>query len=45
MSYDFFRQCLADFMEPDLDPLGRQIIECCLDRGTLEDYEALIPME
>lgn len=43
--YDFFRQCLPDFLSPDLDPLGRQIIECCLDNGTLEDYEAFIHME
>jgi len=42
MLYNFFRQCLADFVEPDLDPLGRQIIECCLDGGSVEDYEALI---
>lgn len=41
--YAFFRKCLADFQDPDLDPLGRQIIECCLDGGTLRDYEALIP--
>jgi hypothetical protein len=40
--YRFFRQCLADFVEPDLDPLGRQIIECCLDGGSVQDYEALI---
>jgi len=43
--YDFFRQCLSLFLEPDLAPMGRRIIECCLDNGTLEDYEALIPME
>lgn len=43
--YSFFRHCLPDFLEPDLDPLGRQIIECCLDGGTLVDYETLIPVE
>jgi hypothetical protein len=43
--YDFFRTCLADFNEPDLDPVGRQIIECCLDGGSLHDYEALIPSQ
>jgi len=41
--YAFFRKCLADFRDPDLDPLGHRIIECCLDSGTLQDYEALIP--
>ena len=40
--YDFFRRNLQDFLEPDLDPLGRRIIECCLEGGTLDDYEALI---
>lgn len=39
----FFHQCLADFQDADLDPLGRQIITCCLDGGQLEDYERLIP--
>jgi len=39
----FFRNCLADFQDPDLDPLGKQIINCCLDGGKLEDYEQLIP--
>jgi hypothetical protein len=43
--YAFFRKCLADFDSPGLDPLGRQIIECCLDHGTVEDYERLIPAE
>ena len=39
----FFRACLADFRDPGLDPLGQQIITCCLDGGTLEQYEPLIP--
>ncbi|MBN1119776.1 MAG: DUF4914 family protein [Anaerolineae bacterium] len=43
--YEFFRRCLPDFLDPDLDPLGRQIIECCLDGGSLVDYEAMIPVE
>jgi hypothetical protein len=42
--YKFFRQCLADYISPELSPLGRQIIECCLDGGSLEDYEALLPV-
>jgi hypothetical protein len=41
--YQFFRKCLADFQGPDLDPLGQRIIECCLDGGSLRDYEAIIP--
>lgn len=43
--YAFFRKCLADFNDPDLDPLGKMIIDCCLDQGTIEDYEKLIPAE
>ena len=41
--HDFFRQCLGDFSDPDLDPLGRRIIECCLDGGKIDEYERLIP--
>jgi hypothetical protein len=40
---EFFQKCLADFQDPDLDPLGKQIVTCCLDGGKLEDYEDLIP--
>lgn len=41
--HNFFVECLSTFDEPDLDPLGRQIIQCALDRGTVEQFEALIP--
>jgi hypothetical protein len=44
MLEDFFHSCLQDYLVNDLNPLGRQIIECCLNGGTLEDYEKLIPM-
>jgi hypothetical protein len=43
--YDFFRKCLAKFDHVDLLPLGRDIIQCCLDRGKFEDYAALIRQE
>ena len=43
MLHTFFRECLADFRDEDLDPLGRDIIACCLDNGKVEDYEQLIP--
>ena len=36
--YDFFRRELPKFLEEDLDPEARRIIECCLDGGTLDDY-------
>jgi hypothetical protein len=37
----FFHRELPKFLESDLDPEGRRIIECCLDEGTLEDYLSL----
>lgn len=40
---DFFQQQCRQFLEPDLHPLGRQIIQSVLDNGTVEDYERLIP--
>ena len=41
--YDFFIKYLNDFLADDLAPLGRQIIECCFDHGTMDDYRTLIP--
>ena len=41
--YGFFREQLAQFLAPDLDALGREIIQCGLDGGAVEDYAALIP--
>lgn len=43
--YEFFEMCLAKFDHKDLMPLGKQIIQCCLDRGTFEDYSKLIVQE
>jgi len=40
--YEFFRSQLTEFLEDDLDPLGRRIVQCCMDRGTVNDYDALI---
>ncbi len=39
---DFFKQELKKFLHPDIDPLGKEIIHCCLDKGKLEDYERLL---
>ena len=39
----FFQKECREFLEPDLHPLGRQIIQCVLDNGSVEDYERLIP--
>lgn len=41
---DFFKSELEQFLTPDLDALGRAIIEVCLRDGTVEDYEALTPL-
>lgn len=37
----FFHEQLRQFLEPDLDPRGRRIIECCLDDGRVSDYSEL----
>lgn len=42
MLYHFFREQLLRFLGKDLDPLGREIIACCLDKGSSEDYTRLI---
>ena len=42
MLQDFFHSELRQFMVDDLSPLGRRIIECCLDNGTAADYADLI---
>jgi len=39
---DFFHEHIREFLEPALSSLGRRIIECCLDDGTLSDYEDLL---
>lgn len=42
---EFFNRMLNEFRGPELSDLGKQIIECCLDNGTVEDYEKLIGNE
>ena len=39
----FFHQELARYLDADLAPLGRKIIECCLANGSVEDYVDLLP--
>lgn len=39
---EFFHRMLNNFLSPELDDLGRKIIQCCLDNGSVEDYEQLI---
>jgi hypothetical protein len=40
---EFFAAELKQFLVPDLDPLGRKIVEACLDGAHQEDYRRLIP--
>jgi hypothetical protein len=40
---DFFQRELRKFLQPELDPAGREIIECCLSHGAVEEYENLMP--
>lgn len=41
---NFFKEQLKKFLTEDLNPVGREIIQCCLDDGKLEDYMSIIPM-
>ena len=41
--HNFFCKELSQYLTSDLNPLGRKIIECCLEKGDLKDYEKLIP--
>lgn len=40
---EFFKRELTPYLTDDLDPLGRKIIEACLNDATQEDYWKLIP--
>ena len=39
---DFFHRELQQYIKPNLDPLGRQILDCCFANGSVEDYENLL---
>jgi hypothetical protein len=41
MLYDFFVKTLAQFQDENLHPLGKQIIDCCLNHGTVAEYETI----
>lgn len=45
MLYSFFRSELQKFLQPDLHPKGREIIEACLNGATHEDYINILPMD
>ena len=42
MLHNFFKQELPQFLVDDLSPKGREIIECCLAGGSVEDYANLL---
>jgi len=41
---NFFKEELKKYMTPELDPLGRQIIDYCLRDASSDEYCDLIPM-
>lgn len=40
----FFKKELEQFLTPELNPLGRKIIEACFANATVEEYNEIIPM-
>lgn len=44
MLTEFFKEELVKFKTDDLDPLGREIIDCFLNDGSLDDYCNILPM-
>jgi len=42
--FDFFKNEIEKYLVPELAPLGREIIEACLNGATMDDYNNLIPM-
>lgn len=41
---DFFERELAVYDTPELHPVGRQILECFRNNGSIEDYCAITPL-
>lgn len=42
---DFFKEEIQKFNVPELNPLGKEIIEACLGDAALDDYIRIIPMK
>lgn len=42
---EFFHKELLKFIDPKIDKKGREIIECCLQGGTIEDYNKFIVVD
>ena len=43
--YDFFKRELQQYLDPELLPVGRKIIEACLAGASVEDYLTIVPMD
>lgn len=41
---DFFKQELKQYLVPELDPLGKEIIELCLNDAPISAYEEITPI-
>ncbi len=41
---DFFKEQIVQFDTPELDPIGKQIIDLCLKDAPLEEYLKITPM-
>lgn len=41
---DFFKSELEQYLKPELDPLGRAIIEACLSDADVAEYDRLTPL-
>ncbi len=40
---EFFKEEISLYVgEKDLDPKAREIIECCLNNGSVQDYENIL---
>jgi len=42
--FEFFKDELVQYLTPELDPKGREIIEACLNGATVEDYEKILAL-
>jgi len=41
---DFVKRELTAYNVPEINPVGREIIECCLNGATLDEYLGIIPI-
>jgi hypothetical protein len=41
---DFFKREIVKFDVPELSPIGKKIIDCCLEDAPLSEYIKIVPM-